>query len=292
MSRQPTSRPPVNNRLGIAWMLGAAVAFSALYVAVRELGAMLPTFEILFLRSVFTIALMAPWLWQQKLNAFRSRKPHLHLLRGASTFTAMSMLFYGVAHSPLADASALQSTYPLFTIMLVALLVGERPGMQRWLAALVGFAGIVVIVRPGFAEIGPPTMALLGCSIFYAISNTIVRMMAGVDKPTQMVFSVNGTILVLSAIPALYDWVTPPLAMVPWIALLALSGYAAHMCLTRALNHGEASVVMPFDYLRLPFAAILGYLIYTEVPDAFTLTGGAIIFASVSYIAASEARRK
>ncbi|MCB9930843.1 MAG: DMT family transporter [Alphaproteobacteria bacterium] len=292
MTRPPANKPPVNNPLGIAWMLGAAVAFSGLFVAVRELGAMLPTFEILFLRSVFTIALMAPWLWREKRDAFRSRRPAMHLLRGASTFTAMSLLFYGVAHSPLADASALQSTYPLFTILLVALLLGERPGMSRWLAALVGFAGILVIVRPGFTAIGPPTAALLGCSIFYAISNTIVRMMAGVDRPTQLVFSVNGTVLMLSAVPALYDWVTPPLAAVPWIGLLALSGYAAHMCLTRALSHGEASVVMPFDYLRLPFAAILGFLLYREVPDAYTLAGGAVIFASVSYIAASETRRK
>ena len=139
------TRPPVNNPLGIAWMLGAAVAFSGLFVAVRELGSVLPTFEILFLRSVFTIVLMAPWLWQERLGAFRARRPGLHLLRGASTFTAMSMLFYGVAHSPLADASALQSTYPLFTILLVALFVGERPGLRRILAAMGGFAGILVI---------------------------------------------------------------------------------------------------------------------------------------------------
>ena len=163
---------------------------------------------------------------------------------------------------------------------------------MRVLAALVGFAGILVIVRPGFSEVSLATAALLGCSGFYALSNTIVRMIAGLDKPTQMVFSVNGTVLVLSAIPALLDWVTPPLAAVPWIGLLALSGYAAHMCLTRALSHGEASVVMPFDYLRLPFAAILGYLLYSEVPDVYTALGGMIIFASVSYIAASEARRR
>lgn len=129
---------PVNNPLGIAWMLGAAVAFSGLFVAVRELGAVLPTFEILFLRSVFTIALMIPWLCQEKLNAFRSKRPSMHLLRGASTFTAMSMLFYGVAHSPLADASALQSTYPLFTIMLVAVFLGEGGAV-----AMAGGAGRV-----------------------------------------------------------------------------------------------------------------------------------------------------
>ncbi len=283
---------PINNPLGIAWMLGAAVAFSGLFVAVRELSATLPTFEILFIRSVFTLALMGPWLLQQRLNAFRSARWRLHLLRGVSTFTAMSLMFYGVANAPLADASALQSTYPLMTILLTALLVGERPGMKRSIAAMVGFTGILVIVRPGFGEIGPATMALLGCAVFYAVSNTIVKMMSGTDKPTQMVFSVNFTILVLSAIPTAVVWVTPGVATIPWIALLAIGGYSAHMCLTRALSHGEAGVVMPFDYLRLPFAAILGYVLYAEVPDAYTVAGGVIIFTSVSYIAASEARRR
>ena len=278
----------IKNKLGVLWMMGAAVAFTGLYVAVRELGTILPTFEILFFRSIFTLALMAPWLFQQRLNAFRSKRPTLHLIRGVSTFIAMSMMFYGVANSPLADASALQSTYPLFTIVLAMFLVGERPGVGRLIAALIGFIGILVIVRPGFGEIGPPTMALLGCSIFYAISNTVVKMMAGIDHPTQMVFSVNFTLVVLSLIPTAYVWVTPPLASVPWIALLAVTGYAAHMCITRALAHGEASVVMPFDYVRLPLAAVAGFLIYVEVPDAFTIIGGLIIFASVSYIAASS----
>lgn len=283
------SAHPIDNRLGVLWMLGAAVAFTGLYVSVRELGQVLPTFENLFFRSVFTMALMAPWLWRQKLNAFKFKRPGMHLLRGCSTFIAMSMMFYGVARSPLADASALQSTYPLFTIVLTMILLGERPGIGRWVAALVGFAGILVIVRPGFAELGAPTLALLGCSIFYAISNTVVKLMAGTDHPTQMVFSVNFTILVLSALPTAFAWVTPPWEVVPWLAMLGATGYAAHMCLTRALAHGEASVVMPFDYLRLPFAAIAGFLLYLEVPDVFTAAGGAIIFLSVSYIAAAEA---
>jgi drug/metabolite transporter (DMT)-like permease len=279
-----------NNKLGVAWMIGAATSFTGLYVAARELGQILPTFEILFFRSLFTIALMLPWLLRSQAAAFRTRRPILHLLRGCSTFTAMTMMFYGVAHSPLADASALQSTYPLFTIVLAMMLVGERPGVGRLLAALTGFIGILTIVRPGFGVIGPPTLALLGCSIFYAVSNTVVKLMAGTDHPTQMVFSVNAIVLVLSAIPTVYVWVTPPLHSVPWIGLLALSGYCAHICLTRALSYGEASVVMPFDYLRLPFAALLGFWLYLEVPDFYTVIGGLIIVASVSYIAAAEAR--
>ncbi len=148
------SSHPINNKLGVLWMLGAATAFTGLYVAIRELGQVLPTFEILFFRSFFSLVLMLPWLWRQRLDAFKSAKPHMHLIRGISTFTAMSMMFFGVANSPLADASALQSTYPLFTIVLALILIGERPGIGRWIAAAVGFAGILVIVQPGFAEVG------------------------------------------------------------------------------------------------------------------------------------------
>ena len=283
---------PIDNKIGVLWMVGAATAFSGLFVAARELAEHLPTFEILFFRSLFTIGLMTPWLMTERIGAFRSSRWRLHLLRGLSTFIAMSLMFYGVGRSPLADASALQSTYPLFTIVLAVIMLGERPGLGRILAAMVGFGGILVIVRPGIIEIGLPTMALLGCSVFYAVSNTIVKMMAGTDHPTKMVFSVNSIVLIGSAIPTAVLWVTPPLEALPWIGLLALTGYTAHMCLTRSLSVGEASVVMPFDYLRLPFSALLGFWIFQEIPDEFTLLGGAIIFASVSYIAVKEAGAK
>ncbi len=281
-----------DNKLGILWMSGAALSLTAMYVAARELGSVMPTFEMVFLRSLFTIALMLPWLCRQGLGRLRTTKPLLHGARGVSTFIAMSLMLYGVANAPLADASALQSTYPLFTIVLAIFIVGEKPGSRRVVAALAGFAGILVIVRPGFSEVGPATLALLGCSVFYALSNNVVKLIARADPPTMMVFSVNAIILALSAIPTAFIWVTPPLWSAPWIALLAFSGFAAHSCLTRALSYGEAAVVMPFDYLRLPFAALVGFWLYMEVPDWPTVVGGLIIFASVSYIATREAKPK
>ncbi len=271
-------------------MVGAAAAFSLLVVCVRELSASLPTPEILFFRCLFTTALLVPWALRAGWDGVRTHRPWPNLLRGASTFAAMTMWFHAIAIVPLADAVAIQSAYPLFTILLAMLLFAERPGVRRWLATLAGFAGVLVIVRPGFAAVGLPTAMLLGAAWFYAVSNICVKAMADTESPTRMVFTVNVLLLVFSAIPTAFVWTAPALDTLPWIALLAGSGFAAHMCLTRALATGEAGAVMPFDFLRLPFAALNGFLLYGEIPDLWTVTGGMLVFASATYIAMREAR--
>ena len=282
--------PPQRNLVAIAWMIGAAAAFSLLVVCVRELSATLPTPEILFFRCLFTTALLVPWALRAGWEGVRTRQPWPNLLRGVSTFAAMSMWFHAIGIVPLADAVAIQSAYPLFTILLAMLLFAERPGIRRWLATLAGFVGVLVIVRPGLQVIGLPTAMLLGAAVCYAISNICVKAMSDTESPNSMVFTLNFLLLVFSAVPTAFVWTTPDLAAVPWIALLAASGFAAHMCLTRSLAAGESGVVMPFDFLRLPFAALNGLLLYGEVPDVWTIVGGTVVFGSASYIAVREAR--
>ncbi len=271
-------------------MIGAAASFSLLVVCVRELSTSLPTPEILFFRCLFSTALLVPWALRAGRDAVRIRRPWPNLLRGVSTFAAMTMWFHAIGVVPLADAVAIQSAYPLFTILLAMLLFAERPGIRRWLATLAGFAGVLVIVRPGFAAVGLPTAMLLGAALFYAVSNICVKAMADTESPTRMVFTVNLLLLVFSAVPTAFVWTAPTPEALPWIALLAGSGFAAHMCLTRALAIGEAGTVMPFDFLRLPFAALNGFLLYAEIPDVWTVAGGILVFASAIYIAMREAR--
>lgn len=286
---QPGS--PASNLKAILWMIAAAVAFTVLVVAVRELSDSLATAQILFFRSVFSVALLLPWLFQAGLGAIRTRRVGAQTLRCLSTFTAMMLWFHAVGLTSLADAVAIQSTYPLFTILLAMLVLGERPGWIRWAATLVGFAGMLIIVRPGVIPLTPATLMLLGASVCYALSNTFVKWMSDTEPANRLVFIQNASLAVLATPPAIYYWVDPPWAALPWIAALVFSGLAAHMCLTRALGQGDASVVMPFDYLRLPFAAVLGFLLYFEVPDGPTIIGGLVIFAAVSVIAATERRR-
>lgn len=272
-------------------MVAAAVAFSVLVVSVRELSGSLPTAEILFFRSIFSVALLLPWAVRAGWSAVLTRRPGAHALRCLSTFTAMMLWFHAVGLTDLANAVAIQSTYPLFTILLATLILKERPNAIRWAATGVGFVGMLAIVRPGVIEIGPATLMLLGASVCYALSNTFVKWLAGTEPANRMVFIQNASLAALSLGPTLYYWVDPPLAAVPWIAVLAFSGLAAHMCLTRALAAADASIVMPFDYLRLPFAAGLGVLLYGEIPDRWSIAGGVIIVAAVSAIAATERRK-
>lgn len=286
--------PPAPGRQNIAailWMLGAAVSFTVLVVAVRELSDSLPTAEILFFRSAFSVVLLLPWLFRNGIGAISTGRPLGHTARCLSTFTAMMLWFYAVGQTTLADSVAIQSTYPLFTILLASLFLGERPHPLRLAATGIGILGMLIIVRPGMIPMTTPTLLLLGASVCYALSNTCVKWLSDTEPANRLVFIQNGSLAVLSAVPAVYFWVDPPWAEVPWIVLLVVSGLSAHMCLTRALGLGDASLVMPFDYLRLPFAAILGFLLYMETPDAGTILGGIVIFGAVSVIAATERRR-
>ena len=283
--------PASRNVVAILWMVAASVSFTVLVVAVRELSDNLPTAEILFFRAAFSVALLMPWLFRSGFREVLTSRPYGHGARCLSTFAAMMMWFYAVGHSTLADSVAIQSTYPLFTIVLVTLFLRERPSAIRWAATAVGIIGMLIIVRPGVIPITVPTLMLLGASICYALSNTFVKWLSSTEPANRLVFIQNASLAVLSAGPAIYGWVDPPWAEVPWIVALVVSGLSAHMCLTRALSIGDASLVMPFDYLRLPFAAILGFLLYLEVPDAMTIIGGVVIFAAVSVIAATERRR-
>ncbi len=284
---------PVNNLAGVAWMVGTALSLTTMYVAARQLSPELSTFQIVLFRAVSGLIILMPWLVRNGPAALRSEKPLLHAGRGLATFGAISFLFYGVANAPLADATALQAVYPLMTIVLVVVLLGEPCSLARWVAALVGFGGLLVIVRPGFTELNSATLALLACSLCYATSNVFVKLLARTRDPaTMMVFSMNAYIALFALVPAALDWGPLSWEMAPWIALLAAAGFGAQSCMTRAMLVGEASVVMPFDYMRLPIAALAGFLLYGEVPDWLTVLGAAIIVASVTYIGVAEAKPK
>ncbi len=142
-------------------------------------------------------------------------------------------------------------------------------------------------------EINDATLALLTCSLCYASSNVFAKLLVRPRDPvTTMVFTMNGYIVLFAIIPAALDWRMLSWEMTPWLVLLAVAGFSAQSCMTRAMIAGEASVVMPFDYLRLPIAALAGFLLYREVPNLPTVLGAAVIVASVVYISLAEARLK
>ncbi len=265
--------------------------YAVMIAAIRFAAANLPTIEIVFFRNAIAIVLLLPWLARVGVATLRTDKRGKFLARAGFSFLAMLTWFYAVSVVPLADAVALHFTLPLFTVMAVAWFAGERVGVFRWSATVVGFAGALVIVRPGFAAVDADMAIVLASAALYAGSNVFGKILARTEAPALIVFYLNLMMLPMAFIPTLYWWVTPLWSDVPWLLAVGLSGTAAHICQARAFRLADASAVMPFDFLRLPFAALLGIALFAEWPDAPTLLGAAIIFASSVYIARREALR-
>ena len=274
---------------GALYMTAAALGFAVMNVLVRELSESLDPLQIAFFRNFFALGFMLPWLWSTGLRGLRTERLPLHLWRAAIALAAMTLWFYSVALLPLAEAVALNFTVPLFATAGAALVLGEIVGARRWTATVVGFLGVLVIVRPGFAEM-TWTMALpVMASVMMAISVLVVKTLSATEHPNAIVLYMNLLLTPLSLVPALFVWHWPDWADWPLLIGVGAMGALAHVLLTRAYTKADASAVIPFDYARLPFVALLGFLLFAEVPDLWTWVGGAVIAGSAIYIARREA---
>lgn len=280
---------------GMLWMLGAALFFSASVGFVRYLSDVMSTFEIVFARQLMGFLFMLPWLFRNGLAVAYTRRPFLQCARAVLSYLGMLTSYYSFTLMSMADAVALQFTTPLFTTLLAILFLKEIVGFHRWAAIFFGFVGVLIIVRPGFAEVGLGIPIALAAAAFYAGSNVTNRALSRTDSTAVILFYGFALQIPLAAIPAAATWVTPG-----WEELLPLLGFGvvaitAQWCLTRALATADASLVEPVMFVRLPFVTAIGYFLFAQIPDAWTWVGAAVIFVSTYVLARREAadvRRK
>lgn len=278
--------------VGPLWMSTAALLFAVMIVVVRHLATVFDPLEIAFFRNLFGLAVMLPWLLNRGLSALRTQRLGLHVLRAAVMIIAMTLWFTTLSLMPLAEATALSFVAPIFMSLLAMLLLGEAMGVRRWAAIAAGFAGALIIVRPGAAAVDPVAFLALLTALVWGSGGVIVKMLARTEAAgTVVVYGVLFT-TPLSLIPALFVWQTPTLEQLGWLALLGAVGSGGHFCAARALAVADASLVAPFDYLRLPLVAVIAYLAFGEVPDLFVWIGGGVIAGSSIYIAHRETRLK
>ena len=275
---------------GALWMLAACACFSSMNGVVRHLAQDLPVFVMVFFRSLFGLLAMLPFLLRPGLASLRPARPRMHLVRAALGLVAMGCWFHALGRLPLAEATALSFTMPLFASIAAVAALGERMRARRWTAVAVGFAGAMIILRPGFAAIDAATLLVLFSALLMAANQTVVKWLARDEHPNAIVFWLALLMTPASLVPALLDWRTPDPAQFAWLALLGLVATAGHQCMVRALASTDATAVYPFDFTRLIFAALIGYLAFGEVPDAWTWAGAAVIASSAIYIARREAR--
>ncbi|MGF1610786.1 MAG: DMT family transporter [Kiloniellales bacterium] len=278
------------NAQGALYMAAAALGFAVMNTIIRYLSADFEPLQIAFFRNVFALAFMLPWLSRVGVTGLRTQRLGTHLWRAAIGFLSMVCWFYAIALLPLAEAISLNFTVPLFVTIGAALVLGEVVRLRRWSATIVGFLGVLIIVRPGFAEVTWPMALPILAAALMAVAALIVKSLSATEPPAVVVVYMNLILTPLSLVPALFVWRWPDGWSLLLFLALGLVAAVAHIALTRSYARADASAVMPFDYLRLPFVAVLGFLLFGELPDLWTWLGAAVIAAAAIYIARREAQ--
>jgi len=263
------------------WMTGAVASFSSMAIAGREVSLELDTFEIMMYRSlVGVVIIIVAGAAAGTLGQITRRNLGLHFIRNLSHFTGQNLWFYSLTAIPLAQVFALEFTAPLWVILLSPLVLGERMTPVRVMAAVIGFIGILIVARPSpdSLEFGQVTAAV--AAIGFAGTIMFTRRLTRTETATCILFYLTVMQALFGVICAGIDGdiALPSAASLPWLILIGCAGLFAHFCLTTALALAPATIVMPFDFARLPLIAIVGVLLYHEPLDIWVVVGAAVIF--------------
>jgi drug/metabolite transporter (DMT)-like permease len=279
-----------------AYALGAIVMFVAMAVCIRALANRLPAGDITFYRAFFGLLLLMPLVfgggWARARRTLETKRLPLFALRALFTYLAVASYFYALTKVPMAEAISLSTTLPIFMTALAAIVLGEAVGMRRWLAVAIGFAGALVIVRPGFAAVSWAALSALGSAALYAAAGIVVKMLSRSEPPGRIVFYMNLMVAVLAAAPVLVDFTPPRWADVPFIVAIGATGTAAHFLQSNAFKRADASFVAPFDFLRLPLGALCGWIIFDDKVSEWVWLGSALVFVGTLLIVRREGARK
>lgn len=271
------------------WTLLAGLLFSAMSVLVKLMGTRLDSLQMAFFRAAFGLLTILPFAMASGPRSLRTRRPFAHLIRGMVGAAGMFCGFYSIAHLPLADASAYSFTRPLFLIVLAALYLGERIRLRRISATTVGFVGVVIMLRPS-ASIEPAAIVALLGAMFVALVAVLIKRLTRTERPVTVMLYFGLISTTIALIPALAVWRQPTWAELGMLMLVGAFGASAQSCMIRGYMVGEATAIAMYDYARLLYAFALGYVIFHEVPDIWTLVGALVIVGATLYIAYREAQ--
>ena len=274
----------------IAWMIGAIVSFLVMAVSVRELSAGMHAFEMLFIRSAIGVAILAAVLSIRGWGQARTRRLGGHLLRNLIHFAGQTLWIAGIALLPLATVAAIEFTTPIWGIFLAVLFLGERMNRGRWVSLALGILGILVILRPGVAVVSTAALLMLICTFCFGATNAITKWLTRSDTPLAIVFYMVLMQTLIGALATIFVWTPIAAGDWPYLVLLGVTGVSAHYALTQALASADATFIMPFEFLRLPFVALTGFLVYAEGFEAAVLIGAVLIFAGNTYSLRRESR--
>lgn len=276
---------------GIVIVLMAMLLFGLMDALSKFLATRYPTAQIIWLRFMFTIPLMLAVIAPRGVGRFlRSARPGLQVFRSLLLVVEIGLVVWVFAQMPLADVHAVLALTPLVVTALSVPMLGEQVGPRRWAAVAVGFVGVLIILRPGLTVISPAALVTLVAVLLYAVYQILTRMVGRVDAAeTTLLWQLVVGILALSAIVP-FVWQTPEPAHWPLFVLMAALGGLGHFCMIKALQLAPAAVIQPFSYTLLLWAVLIGFLVFGDFPDLWTILGAAVIVAAGTYTAIREHR--
>lgn len=270
---------------GILLMCASMAVFSAMDCASKFLtGDYHPVMVTWGRQAMQTLMLVPLVFWFGPERSLRSSAPVQQALRGLFLIASTVCFVSGLAALPLAEAAAIGFVSPMFTTALSIPLLGEQVGWRRWAAILVGFAGVLIVIRPGTAAFDPAAFFPVASSLFWAFALIVTRKMSHRDTPLTTLIYASVVGLLAATLPLPWYWTMPDATGLALMAGMGVLSLAGHYLLVRAFQRGSASILAPFSYSQMIWATLFGYLVFDSLPDGWTWVGAVVIILSGVYV--------
>lgn len=272
--------PGPSKSLAALWMAGWLSLMLIIAVAGREASRALNLFQIMELRSVLGFAMIYPLVRAAGgIAAMATRRPGAHIARNLVHYAAQLGWFFALTLIPIGQVVAIEFTMPIWIAILAAIVLGERLSAGKVAAVALGLIGVVVIVRPATGGVEPGQMIALAAAVGFAVSIILVKSMTRTETSLAIIFWMLIIQSAAGLAPSLWFWQWPSASGWVWIVVIAFCGTFSHFCMARALSYADATVVVPMDFLRVPLSATVGWLVYGERLDLYTVLGAVLILS-------------
>jgi drug/metabolite transporter (DMT)-like permease len=270
------------------WIALSGSSFTGMLAIARHLSADLPIFVIVLFRVLFGLGFLSPFIIRNGIGALRTSRPGLYLVRGIAAFTGLSCYFFAASMIPLADVTAISFTRPIFGTIAAVVFLGEIAHGRRWSAVFVGFAGAMIIIRPGFQAINPGVLFMLGSVMAQTVNTVVIKRLSQTEAPDAIAIYQGIVFAPMALVAALFVWQMPTARDLVWLAGIGFLGAITQRAMPRAFAAADATVVISLDFLRLPIAALIGFVFFSEVPVIWVWLGATVIIAATVYIMRRE----
>jgi len=258
----------------------AALMFASMGVAIRYASNTLPSEVLVFLRNSFGLLFLLPWLYHSGIRSLKTNRLSGHITRSVTGLAAMYCFFYAIANLPLAEAVLLNFSSPIFTAIIAIIWLGEKASRKLLLTIVIGFAGICLILKPGIGILSTAALVGLISAIFAAMAMVTIRDLSKTEPTRRIVFYFSVTATLISAIPMFWYWQTPDLKPLLAMVFAGFSATMGQLLLTHGYSLAPAAKVSPYSYNTILFAAIYGWIFWSETPDILTLLGALLIICA------------